>query len=118
MGHEEQDVIVRKNTATRLYEALIGEKVVGNLAYETSGGTVSLTHSFVDPEHRHHGVGTALAEFALADLSESGTRPAVHCGFVADFIDSRPEWRDAADVRRSARARRRQRTSGGSASAA
>lgn len=102
MGQDGQNVVVRKDTTTRLYEAVIAEKVVGTLAYETSGGTVSLTHSFVDPEHRHHGIGTALAEFALTDLSESGTRPAVHCGFVADFIDSRPEWRDAADIRRSA----------------
>lgn len=102
MGPHGEDVEVRKDEATRLYEALVEGKVVGSLAYEASGGRTSLTHSFVDPDRRHAGVGSALAEFALRDVVGSGARPSVYCGFVADYADSHPEWKDRVDVNRSA----------------
>jgi predicted GNAT family acetyltransferase len=59
-------VEVRKDETTRLYEALIDGQVVGNLAYETTGGRVSLTHSYVDQDQRHRGVASALTRYALA----------------------------------------------------
>jgi hypothetical protein len=46
-------VEVRKDETTRLYEALTDGRVVGNLTYETTGGRVTLTHSYVDPNKRH-----------------------------------------------------------------
>jgi predicted GNAT family acetyltransferase len=95
-------VEVRKNETTRLYEALIDGQVVGNLAYETTGGRVSLTHSFVDPDQRHRGVASALARHALEDLRQSPTKAGVYCGFVADYVEDHPEWKDAVDINRSA----------------
>lgn len=102
MGSHGEGVEVRKDEGTRLYEALVEGEVVGNLAYETSGGKTSLTHSFVDPERRHAGVGSALAEFALRDVISSGMRPSVYCGFVADYAETHPEWKGQVDVNRSA----------------
>ncbi|WP_406044038.1 N-acetyltransferase [Micromonospora sp. NBC_00898] len=52
---------MRKDETIRLYEALIDGRVVGNLAYETTGGRVSLTHSYVDEDQRHRGIASALA---------------------------------------------------------
>lgn len=99
-------VEVRKDETTRLYEALIDGQVVGSLAYETTGGRVSLTHSYVDPDQRHRGVASALARYALEDLSQSQsqgrTRAGVYCGFVADYVEDHPEWKDAVDINRSA----------------
>jgi predicted GNAT family acetyltransferase len=95
-------VEVRKDENSRLYEALIDGRVVGNLAYETTGGRVSLTHSYVDEDQRHRGVASALARFALEDLSRSQTRAGVFCGFVAEYVEAHPEWNDAVDINRSA----------------
>ncbi|GAB3163708.1 GNAT family N-acetyltransferase [Microbispora hainanensis] len=96
-------VEVRKDETMRLYEALIDGQVVGSLAYETTGGRISLTHSYVDPDQRHRGVASALARYALEDLSQSHTQKAgVYCGFVADYVEDHPEWKDAVDVNRSA----------------
>lgn len=95
-------VEVRKNEAARLYEALIDGRVVGNLAYETTGGRVSLTHSYVDQDHRHRGVASALARYALEDLSQGQTKASIYCGFVADYVQKHPVWNDAVDINRSA----------------
>jgi len=97
---QDDDIQVRKVERTRLYEAVIGGEVVGSLAYETVGGTTALTHSFVDPERRNRGVGSALAEFALKDVAESGARPLVSCGFVSDYVDAHPRWNGAVDISR------------------
>jgi predicted GNAT family acetyltransferase len=92
------DVQVRKVERTRLYEAVIAGEVVGNLAYESTGGKTALTHSFVDPDRRNMGVGSALAEFALNDVTASRTRPVVYCEFVSDYVDAHPKWKGAVDV--------------------
>ncbi len=93
---------VRKDETTRLYEALIDGRVVGNLAYETTGGRVSLTHSYVDEDQRHRGVASALASHALEELSQTQTKAAVYCGFVADYVQDHPEYQGAVDLNRSA----------------
>jgi predicted GNAT family acetyltransferase len=95
-------VEVRKDTTTRLYEALIDGQVVGNLAYETTGGRISLTHSYVDPERRHQGVASALARFALEDMREDHAKVGIYCGFVADYVHEHPEFNDAVDISPSA----------------
>lgn len=93
---------VRKDETTRLYEAFIGDDVVGTLAYETVGGRISLTHSYVDQDRRHQGIGSALARFALEDLGKSRARVGVFCGFVADYAEEHPEFNDVVDIHRSA----------------
>lgn len=95
-------VEVRKDEATRLYEALIDGKVVGDLAYETTGGRVSLTHSYVDEGHRHQGIASALARYALEDLRTSDGKVGIYCGFVADYVQDHPEFSDTVDINRSA----------------
>jgi uncharacterized protein len=94
-------VEVRKDKTTRLYEALIDGQVVGSLAYETTGGRVSLTHSYVDQDRRHQGIASALARYALEDLSQSQTKVGIYCGFVADYVQEHPELNDAVDINRS-----------------
>jgi predicted GNAT family acetyltransferase len=100
MAAETGDLEVRKDEQTRLYEAVIGDRVVGSLAYETVGGKTALTHSYVEPDRRNLGIGSALAEFALADVTASGVRPVVYCGFVADYADAHPQWNGAVEVSR------------------
>ena len=95
-------VTVRKNETSRLYEALVDGHVVGDLAYEVTGDRVSLTHSYVDPEHRHRGVASALARYALEDVSRGHGKAGVFCGFVADYVEGHPEWQEAVEINRSA----------------
>ncbi|MGW0080300.1 GNAT family N-acetyltransferase [Streptomyces sp. NPDC003393] len=95
-------VEVRKDETARLYEALIEGEVVGTLAYETTGGRVSLTHSYVDQNRRHQGIASALARYALEDLSGGQGPVGVYCGFVADYVQAHPEWNDTVDINRSA----------------
>ena len=93
---------VRKDETTRLYEALTDGRVVGTLAYETTGGRITLTHSYVDPEQRHRGIASALTRYALEDLTQSPAKVGIYCGFVADYVQDHPEWNDAVDISRSA----------------
>jgi predicted GNAT family acetyltransferase len=102
MKPAQTSVEVRKDETARLYEALIDGRVVGDLAYETTGGRVALTHSYVDEDHRHRGVASALTRFALEDLSRGEGKVGVYCGFVADYVQDHPEWTDAVDINRSA----------------
>jgi uncharacterized protein len=95
-------VEVRKNITARLYEALIAGQVVGTLAYEQVGGRIALTHSYVDPEQRNHGIASSLARFALEDLRDSQSRAGVYCGFVADYVQEHPEYEDSVEISRSA----------------
>ncbi|HVX43692.1 MAG TPA: GNAT family N-acetyltransferase [Mycobacteriales bacterium] len=95
-------VEVSKDETTRLYKALVDGRVVGTLAYETIGGRVTLTHSYVDPDQRHRGIASALARYALEDLGRSRAKVGIYCGFVADYVHDHPEWSDAVDISPSA----------------
>ncbi|MEV8092298.1 GNAT family N-acetyltransferase [Streptomyces nigra] len=95
-------VEVRKDETARLYEALIDGEVVGTLAYETTGGRFSLTHSYVDHDRRHQGIASAMARYALEDLRRDHTRIGIYCGFVADYVEAHPDFKDAVDINRSA----------------
>lgn len=93
---------VRKDEMNRLYEAVVDGRVVGTLAYETVGGRMALTHSYVDEDQRHRGVASAMARYALEDLDRSDTTAGIFCGFVADYVDDHPEWSHVVDIHRSA----------------
>ena len=94
---------VRKDETTRLYEALTDGRVIGTLAYETTGGRVTLTHSYVDPDQRNRGIASALARYALEDLVQGQeTKVGIYCEFVADYVQDHPEFSAAVDINRSA----------------
>jgi len=102
MEQSSATIKVRKDETTRLYEALTDGRVVGTLAYETTGGRITLTHSYVDRDERHQGIASALARYALEDLSQSQTKVGIYCGFVADYVQGHPEFNVAVDINRSA----------------
>jgi hypothetical protein len=94
---ETATVDVRDNPENRTYEARVGDEVVGTLVYELQGNRTVLTHTWVEPSRREHGVATALSRGALDDLRAKGRTVTVFCTFTADFIDAHPEYADLLD---------------------
>ena len=74
---ETATIDVRENPENRTYEARIGDEVVGTLVYELQGNRTVLTHTWVEPSQREHGVATALSRGALDDLREKGRKVTV-----------------------------------------
>ena len=95
---EAATINVRENPENRTYEARIGDEVVGTLVYELQGNRTVLTHTWVEPSQREHGVATALSRGALDDLREKGRKVTVFCTFTADFIAAHPEYADLLDA--------------------
>jgi predicted GNAT family acetyltransferase len=97
-GMEETPTIdVRDNPENRTYEARMGDEVVGTLVYELQGNRTVLTHTWVEPSHREHGVATDLSRGALDDLREKNRKVTVFCTFTAEFIGAHPEYADLLD---------------------
>ncbi|MGO2311557.1 GNAT family N-acetyltransferase [Brachybacterium tyrofermentans] len=95
------------------FEALVGDTLVGVLAYGDEstgpdgpgapggpggpggGGIVrDLRSTVVSPEHGGRGVGSALVRFALEDVRERGYRVTATCWFARGWIDRHPEYSD------------------------
>ena len=89
---ETATIDVRENPENRTYEAWIGDEMVGTLVYEVQGNRTVLTHTWVEPSHREHGVATALSRGALDDLRQKNRRVTVFCTFTAEFIETHPEY--------------------------
>ena len=103
---ETATIEVRDNPENRTYEARMADQdeVVGTLVYEIQGNRTVLTHTWVEPSYREHGVATALSRGALDDLRAKGRTITVFCTFTAEFIDEHPEYADLLDSEHPGRA--------------
>jgi uncharacterized protein len=104
---ETATIDVRDNPENRTYEARMQDQdeVVGTLVYEIQGNRTVLTHTWVEPDYRDHGVATALSKGALDDLREKDRKVTVFCTFTAEFIEAHPEYADLVDPDHPGRAR-------------
>ena len=102
---EAATIDVRDNPENRTYEARVNDDVAGTLVYETQGNRTVLTHTWVEPSYREHGVATALSKGALDDLRAKGRKITVFCTFTAEFIDAHPEYADMVDPEHPGRPR-------------
>jgi predicted GNAT family acetyltransferase len=56
---------------------------------------VIFTHTQVEDAYEGHGVGSALARFALDDVRASGTRKVLPlCPFIKGWIEKHPDYAD------------------------
>jgi predicted GNAT family acetyltransferase len=89
------DVTVADVPERRRYEARVpGVADAAAAHYRLRDGTIVFTHTEVPPALEGHGVGSALARFALDDARRRGLAVVPRCPFVAAFIRRHPEYRD------------------------
>ncbi len=79
----------------RRYIAQVDGAPAGYLAYQlTDDVAISVIHTEVDPAYEGHGVGGALARFALDDARRRGWAVRVLCPFVRSWMQRHPEYDD------------------------
>ena len=88
---------LRNNTDQHRYELVADDQVVGFTDYETRGDTIVLRHTEVAAGHEGKGYGSTLAKQALDDVIAQGKKIAIHCGFIAAYVNRHPEYTAAID---------------------
>ena len=88
-------VEVSDNEAEKRYEARVDGELAGAAYYDTADDLIVFTHTEVDDAFEGHGVGSALARFALDDVRADGRRKVVaRCPFIKSWIDRHPAYQD------------------------
>lgn len=75
------------------YSLWIDGALVGLADYRLQGNSIVFTHTEIDPNKRHGGLGGVLIQGALDDVAQSTTLTVIPaCPFVAEWIDTHPEY--------------------------
>jgi uncharacterized protein len=90
-------LVVRENTESQTYDALLGDEIVGTLLYEREGPRLVLTHTAVQNRYQHQGIATTLIAAALDDIRSKGKKVTILCPLVATFIAAHPDYADLVD---------------------
>ena len=88
------EVQVDNNSDAGKYEVTLDGKPAGFAAYRLQDQQVIFTHTEVDSAFEGHGLGSALARFALDDVRERGLHAVPRCPFIAAYIERHPEYQD------------------------
>ncbi|MEV0271009.1 GNAT family N-acetyltransferase [Hamadaea sp. NPDC050747] len=68
--------------------------LAGYLEYHRFDGVWAFNHVFTFPAYRGRGVAAEITRAALAAAREAGTQVRPICPFVADYLDTHPEYAD------------------------
>lgn len=85
------NVAVVHHPAESRFIAMSGEDEVGRLDYRTTGGTVDLYRTEVEPAMRHRGIAGQLVEEALREIRAQKLHVRPTCPFVRDYIEQHEE---------------------------
>lgn len=91
------DVDLHDHQTEFRYEARSGRRLAGTAAYELTDSMIIFTHTVVAEGFEGHGVGGALARFALDDARARGLRVRPDCPFIRGWIDRHPEYANLVD---------------------
>ena len=83
-----------RNDSNHRYEASIDGIAVGHLRFREHNGQMVLIHTEVDPAYEGHGIGGAIARFALDEARERGATVVPECPFVRAYLSHHPEYAD------------------------
>jgi predicted GNAT family acetyltransferase len=84
---------VRDNPAEGRFEL----EIEGHLAaayYKLTPGVITFVHTEVPPALAGKGVGSRLAQGALAIVRSRGLRVVAKCPFIGAYIGKHPEWQN------------------------
>ena len=81
------------------YEIRDGDRLLGVAAYQRDGARTVFTHTEVEDEEEHSGLGSRLVRAALDDVRSSGGTVVPQCSFVAGWIQRHPEYEDLVAAR-------------------
>ncbi|MFC0242973.1 GNAT family N-acetyltransferase [Rhodopseudomonas telluris] len=84
---------VRDNKAQSRFE-LDAHGEVAFASYRRSGGRVVITHTETPAPLRGRGIASNLVRGALDLIRADGLKVTAGCGFVADYLDTHPEYAD------------------------
>jgi predicted GNAT family acetyltransferase len=90
---------VRHEPEQSRYALVAGGEVVAVAEYRDDGNRVVMHHTYTEPRHRGQGYAAQLVQGALDDLRTRGRTIVPTCWFVAEFVDSHPEYRDLVAAR-------------------
>ena len=76
------------------YEIEVDGEVAGFIMYRREPDLVDLVHTDVAPKWEGKGVGAALVQGALEDISARGLKMRPTCPFVRAYIRRHPEYGD------------------------
>jgi predicted GNAT family acetyltransferase len=76
------------------YEIRDGDRLLGLAAYQRRGNQVVFTHTEVESDEEHSGLGSTLVRAALDDVRSKGETVVPMCPFVRGWIERHPEYRD------------------------
>ena len=85
---------VRDNRARARYELFVDGQLVGIADYRVEGEVVVLPHTEIVRARRGRGLGALLVRGALDDVRAAGRSVVAQCWFVAEFIDTHPDYRE------------------------
>jgi uncharacterized protein len=85
---------IRNDPEANRYEIVEGDRVLGIAAYHHRGDTLVFTHTEVDPDSGHSGLGSTLVRAALDDVRSQGGKIVPLCPFVRGWIDRHPDYAD------------------------
>ncbi len=92
---EQPNVTIQNNREKSRYEAIDESgAVAGFIDYEMTEGMIIYTHAEVDDAFEGQGVASNLTREALEGARSSGMQVRPACPFVADYLDSHPEYQD------------------------
>jgi len=66
--------------------------LAGVLTYQLTGAIIAYTHTRVDPDFEHAGVGSALARAAMDDARARGRTVVPICPFLSAWLDEHKEY--------------------------
>ena len=85
---------VRKNAQRCRYELVRDGAVIAIADYVERGDAVVFPHTEVMPALRGQGLGARLVRGALDDVRTTSKKIVTACWFVAEFVESNPEYAD------------------------
>lgn len=88
-----EDKKIVHNEAESRYELQLEDDVVSVAEYRRDGDRLIFNHTATDPRFQGKGLAAEVVRYALDDVRDRGLSVVPACWFVADFIESNPDYR-------------------------